>query len=67
MLQTQKTKVLPEIVIVKKFPKEKIQGCKIRGRRCLLPTITGIMYLDMFQQFLIPDLDDNKQEERIHF
>jgi hypothetical protein len=29
-------------------------------------TITGIVYLDMLQQFLIPQLDDD-QEGRIHF
>jgi hypothetical protein len=30
-------------------------------------TITGIMNLDMFQQFLIPQLDEDGQEGRIHF
>jgi hypothetical protein len=30
-------------------------------------TITGIVYLDMFQQFLIPQLDEDDQEGRIHF
>jgi hypothetical protein len=30
-------------------------------------TITGIVYLDMLQQFLIPQLDEDDQEERIHF
>jgi hypothetical protein len=30
-------------------------------------TITGIVYLDMLQQFLIPYLDENGQEVRIHF
>jgi hypothetical protein len=30
-------------------------------------TITGIVYLDMLQQFLIPQLDDDNQEGRIHF
>jgi hypothetical protein len=25
-------------------------------------TITGIVYLDMFQQFLIPQLDEDDQE-----
>jgi hypothetical protein len=30
-------------------------------------TITGIVYLDMPQQFLIPQLDKNDQEGRIHF
>jgi hypothetical protein len=30
-------------------------------------TITGIVYLDMFQQFLIPQLDEYYQEGRIHF
>jgi hypothetical protein len=29
--------------------------------------ITGIMYLDMLQQFLIPQLDEDDQEGRIHF
>jgi hypothetical protein len=30
-------------------------------------TITGIVYLDMLQQFLIPQLDEDDQEGRIHF
>jgi hypothetical protein len=30
-------------------------------------TITGIVYLDMLQQFLIPQLDENDQDGRIHF
>jgi hypothetical protein len=30
-------------------------------------TITGIMYVDMLQQFLIPQLDEDDQKERIHF
>jgi hypothetical protein len=30
-------------------------------------TITGILYLDMLQKFLIPQLDKNDQEGRIHF
>jgi hypothetical protein len=30
-------------------------------------TITSIMYLDMLQQFLIPHLDEDDQEGRIHF
>jgi hypothetical protein len=30
-------------------------------------TITGIVYLDMFQQFLIPQLDEDDQEGRINF
>jgi hypothetical protein len=30
-------------------------------------TITGIMYLDMFKQFIIPQLDEDDQEGRIHF
>jgi hypothetical protein len=30
-------------------------------------TITGIAYLDMLQQFLIPQLDEDDQERRIHF
>jgi hypothetical protein len=30
-------------------------------------TITGIAYLDMLKQFLIPQLDDDDQEGRIHF
>jgi hypothetical protein len=29
-------------------------------------TITGIVYLDMLQQFLIPQLDEDNQEGRIH-
>jgi hypothetical protein len=28
---------------------------------------TSIMYLDMLQQFLIPQLDEDDQEGRIHF
>jgi hypothetical protein len=30
-------------------------------------TITGIVYLDMLQQFLIPQLDEDDQEGRILF
>ncbi|PNF27089.1 hypothetical protein B7P43_G08552 [Cryptotermes secundus] len=30
-------------------------------------TITGIAYLDMLQEFLIPQLDEDVQEGRIHF
>ena len=30
-------------------------------------TITGIVYLDTLQEFLIPQLDENDQEGRIHF
>jgi hypothetical protein len=30
-------------------------------------TFTGIVYLDVLQQFLIPQLDENDQEGRIHF
>jgi hypothetical protein len=30
-------------------------------------TITGIVYLDMLQQFLIQLLDEDNQEGRIHF
>jgi hypothetical protein len=30
-------------------------------------TFTGIVYLDMLQQFLIPQLDEDDQEGRIHF
>jgi hypothetical protein len=30
-------------------------------------TITGIMYLDMLQQFLIPQLDEDDQDGHIHF
>jgi hypothetical protein len=30
-------------------------------------TITGIAYLDILQQFLIPQLDKDDQEGRIHF
>jgi hypothetical protein len=30
-------------------------------------TITGIVYLDMLQQFLIPQLDEDGQEGCIHF
>jgi hypothetical protein len=30
-------------------------------------TITSIVYLDMLQQFLIPRLDEDDQEGRIHF
>jgi hypothetical protein len=30
-------------------------------------TITGIVYLDMLQQFLIPQLDGDDQEGSLHF
>ena len=30
-------------------------------------TITGIVYLDMLQEFLIPQLDEDDQEGRIYF
>ena len=30
-------------------------------------TITGIVYLDMLQEFLIPQLDEDDQQRRIHF
>jgi hypothetical protein len=30
-------------------------------------TIIGIVYLDMLQQFLIPQLDEDDQEGHIHF
>jgi hypothetical protein len=30
-------------------------------------TITGIVNLDIFQEFLIPQLDEGEQEGRIHF
>jgi hypothetical protein len=30
-------------------------------------TITGIVYLNMLQQFLIPQLDEDDQEGYIHF
>ena len=30
-------------------------------------TITGIVYLDMLKEFLIPQLDEDDQEGRIHF
>jgi hypothetical protein len=30
-------------------------------------TITAMVYLDMLQQFLIPQLDEDDQEGRIHF
>jgi hypothetical protein len=30
-------------------------------------TITGIVYLDMLKQFLIPQLDEEDHEGRIHF
>jgi hypothetical protein len=30
-------------------------------------TITSIVYLDVFQQFLIPQLDEDDEEGRIHF
>jgi hypothetical protein len=29
--------------------------------------ITGIVYLDMLQQYLIPQLDEDDQESSIHF
>jgi len=30
-------------------------------------SFTGIVYLDMLQEFLIPQLDEDDQEGRIHF
>jgi hypothetical protein len=30
-------------------------------------TITGIVYLDMLQQFLIPQLDEDYRVGRIHY
>jgi hypothetical protein len=30
-------------------------------------TITGIVYLDILQQFLIPQLDEDDQEGRVYF
>jgi hypothetical protein len=33
----------------------------------MVTTITGIVYLDMLQQFLIPQLNGDHQEGRIHF
>jgi hypothetical protein len=30
-------------------------------------TITGIVYLDMLQQFLVPQLNEDDQKGRIHF
>jgi hypothetical protein len=30
-------------------------------------SITGIVYLDMLQEFLIPQLDEDDHEGRIHF
>jgi hypothetical protein len=43
--------------------------CKERvyGPFIMETTITGIVYLDMFQQFLIPQLDEDGQEGCIHF
>jgi hypothetical protein len=35
--------------------------------RWSLPTITDIVYLDTFQQFLIPHSDEDDQEGRIRF
>jgi hypothetical protein len=35
--------------------------------RWSLPTNTGLVYLDMLQQFLIPQLDEDDQEGRSHF
>jgi hypothetical protein len=32
-----------------------------------LRTFTGIVYLDMLIQFLIPQLDEDNQEGHIHF
>jgi hypothetical protein len=33
----------------------------------MVTAITGIVYLDMLQRFLIPQLDEDDQEGRIHF
>jgi len=47
--------------------------CALRKERVYGPfffmetTITGIVYLDMLQEFLIPQLDEDDQEGRIHF
>jgi hypothetical protein len=46
--------------------------CALSKERVYIPffwetTITGIVYLDMLQQFLIPQLDEDDQEGRIHF
>jgi hypothetical protein len=34
---------------------------------CIVTTITGIVYLNMLQEFLVPHLDEDDQEGRIHF
>ena len=39
-----------------------IQGVSKRALQ-----LTGIVYLDMLQEFLIPQLDEDDQEGRIHF
>jgi hypothetical protein len=40
---------------------------RVNGRFFMDTTITGIVYLDMLQQFHIPQLDEDGQEGRIHF
>ena len=40
---------------------------RVYGPFFMETTITGIVYLDMLQQFLIPQLDEDDQEGRIHF
>jgi hypothetical protein len=39
----------------------------VHGPFFMETTITSIVYLDMVQQFLIPQLDEDDQEGRIHF
>jgi hypothetical protein len=43
--------------------KKKSRGVRSRNQ----VTITGIVYLDMLRQFLIPRLDEDDQKGRIHF
>jgi hypothetical protein len=45
--------------------------CVLRKKKCMAflfmeTAMTGIVYLDMLQQFLIPQLDEDHQEGHIH-
>jgi hypothetical protein len=53
----------PKVNVVCALSKERVYGLFF----FMETTITGIMYLDMHQQFLILQLDEDEQEGRIHF
>ncbi|PNF42433.1 hypothetical protein B7P43_G10117, partial [Cryptotermes secundus] len=52
----------PKVNVFCALSKERVYGPFFMER-----TITGIVYLDMLQEFLIPQLDEDDQEGRIHF